>query len=278
MTSEQFEIFGGIRRDFKEYVASLSERTPWLGAAQERLRLALGYDDYEIETPVVYNEALDEIGEEDEPRFIIVADNPGKNEQKAANRRYLVGQSGKLAQGWFKREIGLDFRAVALIVNKTPIHTPKTAEIAVLKRLAVEEPSGGIHRNPAGRTAQELRARRRPRGGPAGRAAELDALLEESQRFMAGLAFRLHACLGGILWVSGYGEMKPGGLFSAWADELTRLYASAAPAQREAVWVFRHFSMNQFAIEYKNFAGAGNDPMKRLAAIGTVNRKRILGW
>lgn len=252
MERGQFEEFGEIRREFEAYAASLSSRAPWLGGLQEKLRVSLGYDDYRVETPVVYNRALDEIGPEDKPRFIIVADNPGKSEQKSANRRYLVGQSGKLAQGWFRRELGLDFYGSSLIINKTPIHTPKTAEIATLRRLAAED-SGKV-------------------------ASKLDGLLDESQRKMARFAFRLHACLGGVLWISGYGELKPKGLFAAWASEITALYAGASPALRNGVWVFRHFSMNQFAIEYKQFNGAAIDPLAKLEAIGIANRRRIFGW
>lgn len=254
MTKPQYAALSEIRDEFKDYVRSLSERAPWLGGLQERLRLDRGYEDYRIETPVVYNAALDDIGPEDDPRFIIVADNPGKNEQKAANLRYLVGQSGKLAQGWFRKELDLDFRASCIIINKTPIHTPKTAEIAILRKLA------GRH------------------------APELDALLDESQRKMADFAFRLHKSLRSVLWVSGYGELKPRGLFSVWTEEITRHYAAAKPALRKSVWVFRHFSMNQFAIEYSHFgasslgASGKSDPMARLEAIGTANRERVLGW
>ena len=100
MTREQYAAFSAIRDDFRKHVAALSREAPWLGELEDRLRRDLGYDDYRIETPVVYNQALDDIGPKDSPRFIIVADNPGKNEQKAENQRYLVGQSGKLAQGW----------------------------------------------------------------------------------------------------------------------------------------------------------------------------------
>ncbi len=257
MTKEQYAAFGAIRDDFREHVAALSREAPWLGELEDRLRRDLGYDDYRIETPVVYNQALDDIGPGDSPRFIIVADNPGKNEQKAANRRYLVGQSGKLAQGWFAKELGQDFRTSTLIINKTPIHTPKTAELAKLRSLA--------------------------RADSPARIARLDELLAESQRTMAGVAFRLHECLGGVLWVSGYGELGVRGLFAAWAEEATRLYADAPPELRRNVWVFRHFSMNQFAIEYKRYGeggapGCGLAPMRKLEAIGAANRKRILGW
>lgn len=257
MTKEQYAAFGAIRDDFRKHVAALSSGAPWLGELEDRLRIELGYDDYRIETPVVYNQALDDIGPGDAPRFIIVADNPGKNEQKAANRRYLVGQSGKLAQGWFAKELGQDFRTTTLIINKTPIHTPKTAELSKLRALA--------------------------RADSPARAARLDELLAESQRTMAGIAFRLHECLGGALWVSGYGELGGRGLFAAWAGEATRLYAGAPPSLRRKVWVFRHFSMNQFAVEYKRYGeggapGFGLAPMEKLEAIGAANRKRILGW
>jgi hypothetical protein len=257
MTREQYAAFGAIRDDFREHVAALSREAPWLGELEDRLRRELGYDDYRIETPVVYNQALDDIGPKDSPRFIVVADNPGKNEQKAENQRYLVGQSGKLAQGWFAKELGQDFRTSALIINKTPIHTPKTAELARLRALA--------------------------RADSPARAARLDELLAESQRTMAGIAFRLHECLGGALWVSGYGELGGKRLFSAWAAEATRLYADAPPELRGKVWVFRHFSMNQFAIEYKRYGeggapGFGLAPMEKLEAIGMANRTRILGW
>jgi hypothetical protein len=266
MTKPQYSAFNEIREEFRDYVNSLSERAPWLGGLQERLRRAQGYEDYRIETPVVYNTDLDDIGPKDIPRFIIVADNPGKNEQKTANLRYLVGQSGKLAQGWFRKELDLDFHGSCIIINKTPIHTPKTAEIAILRKLA-------------GRQVPEL-----------------DALLDESQRKMADFAFRLHKSLSCVLWVSGYGELKPKGLFSVWAGEITKTYETAKPELRNSVWVFRHFSMNQFAIEYSHFqdenpvmpqrsapmaesgASSESSPMSRLAAIGEANRKRILGW
>ena len=134
---------------------------------------------------------------------------------------------------------------------------------------------------------------------------------------MAGLAFRLHERLGCPLWISGYGELGKKGLFHPYARELTRLFASAPEAKRESLWLFRHFSMNQFAIEMRMKAdrktdliagdgvqgsgsqGAGDSardiagrvPEERaprdlkaelkfaeLARIGTENRKRILGF
>ncbi len=252
MTHEQYTAFDTTRKNFSSYVETLNTRSPWLRELQEELRKTLGYEDYAIETPIVYNRALDEIGLQDQPQFIIVADNPGKNEQKEHNQRYLIGQSGKLAKSWFKNELNMDFYKTCLIINKTPIHTPKTAEISRLRALA--------------------------RAHSAKRGKELDELLYESQRFMANLAFTLHSALGCVAWVSGYGELKPGKIFSAWADETTRLYTGATDPLRESFWVFRHFSMNQFAIEYKKTTPEKNSPLARLASIGKANRLRILGW
>ena len=253
MKQRQFDAFDTLRSEFRSYVATLSAQTLWLGELQDELRIALGYDDYSIETPIVYNRALDDFGPTDEPAFIIVADNPGKNEQKKEQNRYLVGQSGKLAKGWFAAELGLDFQKTCLIINKTPIHTPKTAEIALLKKLAWQ---------------------RSPRLGN-----ELDAVLNESQIWMAGFARRLHEVIGCVLWISGYGELRPRKLFRPWADETTRLYADALPSLREKVWVFRHFSMNQFSIEYsRSTSRAGASPLERLEIIGKARREEILGW
>jgi len=247
-----FAEFRSLREGFARQVDHWISRSPWLGELQDELRVELGYGDYRIETPIVYNRALDDIDEMAEPAFVLVADNPGKNEQLSKNRRYLVGQSGKLAEGWFRRELGVDFRKSVVLVNKTPIHTPKTAELRKLLALA-------------GRKSPELRSK-------------LAVLLDESQRWMAGLALDLQAALGVPLWVSGYGELRPHGLFAPWAAALSEEYLRAPGELRDGVLLFRHFSMNQFAVEIKQ----KRDPAERLSdeleRIGSANRKRILGW
>jgi len=70
-------------------------------------------DSYNIETPMVYNHSLDLIEEKDEIYLILVGDNPGKEEQKHSNQRYLVGHSGRVAEGFFKRhkELEIDFES-----------------------------------------------------------------------------------------------------------------------------------------------------------------------
>ncbi len=256
MDSEAYGAFEAVREEFRGLVRRWSEDNPYLREAQERLRVRQGYEDYHIETPIVYNHALDEVRPEAQIKVILVADNPGKKEQLGANNRYLVGQSGKLAESWFRRELGIDFRLEVLVLNKTPVHTAKTAELGMLARSA----------------------------GP-GR-LRLESLLAESQAAMAGLAWRLHrglrssAAIGAewpVLWISGLGELRRGGLFEIYRDELGRGIAQAAQGERACVWAFNHFSMNQFAIEVKRKARPGAPIAEELARIGRENRARVFG-
>jgi hypothetical protein len=247
VTKEQYMDFKEISAEFKSYVDSIHMAYPWLQQAQERLRIDLGYSDYKVETSAVYNRDLDNVLPGDNPPFIIVADNPGKAEQKSENQRYLVGQSGKLARGWFEKELGMDFCTSTLIINKTPIHTPKTSELRKLLS------SAGNHSD------------------------ELAALFQDSQKKMALYAFRLHVLFGNVLWISGLGELGKKGVFSTWATEIAKLYTHSPKELWEKVWVFRHFSMNQFAVEYSRHESGSSAPLDRLGEIGRANRSRIFG-
>ncbi len=274
MRTEAYAALASIRDEFKSLVSGWSSEHPYLLALQDKIRASLGYDDYRVETPIVYNRALDDVRPDSDIKIILVADNPGKNEQLAANQRYLVGQSGKLAEGWMRRELGIDFRREVLILNKTPVHTPKTAELGALVRGA------GIRRE------------------------RLEALLAGSQAAMADLAWRLFEALRGgavglrrdpsdtrsgsrnesrsgslwpVLWISGLGELKNGGLFEPYRDELARRMSRAPEALVSSAWAFNHFSMNQFAIEIRKKARPGEGTIEALARVGGENRKRIFG-
>ena len=249
MRAEAYEALDAIRREFRGLVEKWSAENPYLAGLQERLRLELGYEDYAVETPIVYNRALDEVGPRDRIRFVLVADNPGKNEQLARNNRYLVGQSGRLAESWFRRELGLDFRREVLILNKTPVHTPKTAELRRLLALAG------------------------PRGSPA--RSRLEDLLAGSQRAMAGFAHRAARALGAEIWVSGLGELKPRGLFEPYRDALRELMASGPARARPRALAFNHFSMNQFAIELARKADPAKPLEEEFGRIGRENFERI---
>lgn len=256
MTPSQYRRFSDIRDRMRDYVDSLLKDNLWILNVQRDLYRARGYREEELETPIVYNLSLDEITRESSPLFIIVADNPGLQEQKAKNQRYLVGQAGKLAVSWFRTNLDMDFRSATVIINKTPVHTPKTAELRLLVRLARE------------------------------RSTELATLLAESQKVMARFACELVECLQIPLWVSGLGELKRGGIFRPWAEELRARCMEAPASVRGQILLFRHFSMNQFAIEYSNALrdeeklAAPSDPratLSLLERIGTKNRAAILG-
>lgn len=273
MTPTQYAHFHEIRDEMKRSIDLMLEENGWILDIQRALYRARGYRVEELESPIVYNLALDEIRAESDPRFIIVADNPGLQEQKTKNHRYLVGQSGKLAVSWFRKNLSMDFRTATIIINKTPIHTPKTAELRLLIKLADD------------------------------RRDKLLAILDQSQRAMARFAIGLAECLQCPLWVSGIGELQTRGIFHTWADELRVDAARSAPEVRANILLFRHFSMNQFAIEYaaaqreqeQIVAGAASatggasdcvsetgDSAKATIAllekIGTKNRERILGF
>jgi len=211
---------------------------------------------YTVDTPVVYNLSLEDFTAESEIKMILVADNPGRREQAAENRRYLVGPSGKIAEKFFRDnpELGIDFRKNVLILNKTPIHTPRTAELKDLRAI--------------GNTA-------------------LNDALASSQKAMAELLAAFWAALGehpangkgrkGVtVWITGYSEMKKGGVFDSYTKTLQTLCA-ANPRFKDSIFFFRHFSMNQFTIDLKQHRRPGEATEESLHRIGAAYRTRILG-
>jgi hypothetical protein len=245
MDKKTFREFSGLRERLGADIARWTASSRGLAEAQAAISAKTGRTPYPIETPIVYNSRMDEVGPASDVRYLIVADNPGIREQEAANRRYLVGQSGKLARSFFashREELGADFDTGTLILNKTPIHTPRTAELALLKE-------------------------------------RFGTLLEETQTAMADYCFEFHRALGCELWIVGYGELGPRKLFAPFTKRLKERYL--APDGRklaELVFVFRHFSMNQFSIDLAA-NGKGDEGVKAgLEAIGRAHRLDHLGW
>lgn len=261
MNSVQFEIFSEFRSEFYDYCKKLNEN---FGAELMPLQKASAQKDtpdYPIQTPVVYNTALDEVYEQSEIRLIVIGDNPGKDEQRSYNRKYLVGQSGKIATGFFAKneQFCTNFRKNVLILNKTPIHTAKTNHLKfVLKNGS----------------------------------ANLQKMILESQIFMAQKTANLHKNLckaakeyGGIepeLWLVGYAELKEKGLFLNYRDELLNSYDKNNNSEKSAwekVFVFQHFSMNRFSIDLNNFRK--NNPnfsiVQAASTLGTLHRNEIFG-
>jgi hypothetical protein len=192
----------------------------------------------------VYNTALDDVDCGADIRLILVGDNPGRREQAAENRRYLVGPSGKIAESFFKKEavLRIDFRKNVIILNKTPVHTPRTADLRDLCSIGGEK------------------TRR---------------LIESSQTRMANLLADFFCALRVPVWISGYSEMRRRGVFERYTDSLTELLRRGV-IDKDSVFLYRHFSMNQFTIDLRQKMAPGKSVEETLRDIGTEYRKRIL--
>jgi len=248
----EWKKFNAARERFRSITQDIEKSLPNLKKIQQKLideRSDAKNAAYVLETPVVYNTALDDITINDEIKLILVADNPGRREQMAENRRYLVGPSGKIAQKFFRDNptLGIDFLKNVIILNKTPIHSPRTTELNIL--CTIEEKTGGH---------------------------SIADAIENSQKKMADLLLEFHSCLACPVWITGYSEMKRGGIFEAYTERLKELYADK-PELYKQVFFYRHFSMNQFTIDLKQKTKPKEDLRKTLARIGTEYRERILG-
>lgn len=241
MTGNQWEALRGFREDFR---LQCDEWTRLYGSSLAPLqREALDVSDtppYPIETSIVYNRTLDDLTRESDIRIIVVGDNPGKDEQLAKNRRYLVGQAGKLAEGFFRKNpvLGIDFRQNALILNKTTIHTAKTKDLRWVSRQGDDD---------------------------------IRALLSESQTWMGRHTSILAKELNCSFWVVGYSELREGGLFETYAGELT---AAKPPRLR----LYQHFSMNRFSIDLREKSDSSLSLPENLEAVGLAHRREVLGW
>jgi hypothetical protein len=242
---------------YRSFTTELDAELPGLAGFVQRLVDERKGPSYTVKNPVVYNGALDDIDSRDQIKMILVGDNPGRREQEQG--RYLIGPSGKIAETFFRNrpELAVDFRKNVLILNKTPIHTPRTAELKELCRLGGKKLAGAVF---------------------------------SSQRTMADLLYEFWKALAGsgnagssgtagkgpVLWIIGYSEMKAGGIFEAYTEKLKEL-SGADRLFKEAIFFFRHFSMNQFSIDL-NKKALPKEPLRQsLERIGAEYRRRILG-
>jgi hypothetical protein len=259
MTDKQWELFCAFKKNYAEKIAEWSGRIPELQALQKEVAAAEGTPAYAFETPVVYNRALEDIGPADDIKLIVIGDNPGKEEQLACNNRYLVGQAGRIAEGYFKRNpgLGVDFRRNVIILNKTPVHSAKTAQL----RGMVKKGGDGVA-----------------------------ALLQESQIWCAKETARLHIDLcnagkadGAVcpeLWLVGYSELKEKGIFGSYRDQLRDAYKNEAGSSAwERVFVFQHFSMNRFTIDLSDYMKKNGCEERSLQecihSLGEIHKKEI---
>lgn len=250
MTQNQWLTFEKFRGEFREKCLAWNEEAQEIGLPSLVAKIAeQDTPFYEQETSVVYNRSLDELTAASDVRFVVIGDNPGKDEQLKKNRRYLVGQSGKLAERFFRvtSELDADFRRNALVLNKTPVHTAKTAH---LRRLACASP-------------------------------EAARLLCRSQEWLACATAALHAAWSEEsacqLWLVGYGELKKGGIFAPYREALAKSYQAGRAWQN--VLVFQHFSMNRFAVDLrKHMEATGTHEVTRaLRSLGEKHRNEIFG-
>ena len=247
MTQQQWNYFCDFKDQFKSQVEEWKKAAPELTELQHQAALQAKTPEYPFETSVVYNRALDELTPEDEIKLIVIGDNPGKDEQLAKNNKYLVGQAGKIAEGYFRKnpELGVDFRKNVIILNKTPIHSAKTLQLNTIAKQGGEK---------------------------------IAALIKESQLWMAQKTAQLHAALGTELWLVGYSELKPRRIFCPYRDQLK---ASCSPEAWARVYVFQHFSMNRFTIDLADFVKAEKKEKAPLESniheLGLLHRKEIFG-
>ncbi len=249
MTEAQWNVFCTFRDAFKKKCGEWSKFSSELDSLQ-KTAASSDTPPYNIETPVVYNTALDDITKDSVIKLIVIGDNPGKSEQLAVNSKYLVGQAGKIAEGFFRRnpELKIDFRKNVIILNKTPVHSAKTAQL----RLIMKD------------------------GGPA-----VCDLILESQLWMAEHTAELLKNLEQAeLWLVGYSELKGKGFFVPYRDMLKKTICGGEKGEAwQRVFVFQHFSMNRFTIDLSAFVkqnGLDKKPLiEQLHILGELHKKEI---
>jgi len=283
MNDKQWEIFSNFRHSFKAQIDAWQnelekeEAFSLLMNLQKKSQAAGHTPEFPLETPIVYNTALDKITRNDQIKLIAVGDNPGKNEQLAVNRAYLVGQAGKLGAKFFSDspELGIDFRKNVIILNKTPVHSPKTKDLAYIINEAKKTPHS----------------------------ESICRILRESQIWMAEKTAELHQSLFEAaqtedekpqLWLVGYGELKKTGIFEAYKQTLCGKYTEFCTNDRNgknesvdnvvnshanSFLVFQHFSMNRFSIDLKQHQiNSGLALKDALFDLGKKHRKEIFGF
>ena len=247
MTKAEFERFCQFREMFKnqieEWKKQLSGQEANIKLMQKNLAKKDGVPDYSLDNILVYNKALDEVSEQDNIKLIVIGDNPGKQEQLAQNQKYLVGQAGKIAEGFFARnpELETDFRKNVIILNKTPLHTAKTKEL-----LSLTKDSDPV----------------------------VKQIFEESQIFMARETANLAKDLNLEIWLVGYSELKSKGIFSIYKESLKAAFEDFSKSK---VYVYQHFSMNRFLVDLKENLDSSKNLKENLISIGENHRKEIFG-
>ena len=88
---------------------------------------------------------------------------------------------------------------------------------------------------------------------------------------MAKKTAELSDALNCPIFLAGYSELKKGGIFTLYKNELKNI---------NSVLVFQHFSMNRFSIDFKNFMQNNPNLSKEeaLIKIGLLHQKEIFDF
>lgn len=195
---------------------------------------------------IIFNEDLLNLKAE-AIRYILVGDNPGKEEQK--NHRYLIGTAGQGARRFFEETARLVdfFDREVMVLNKTPVFTPSTMDLAEL--------------------------------------SEIEKLLEESQVYMASLICRLQKICKCPVWVTGFGGCR--NAQGEWKFKVAKTRPLACffqalkkigapqPGEEPMIYFFKHFSYSHFQKD-AHLESQPNSPeeyRKKLLKIGTFYRQ-----
>lgn len=201
----KFSELSKLIDDFEKQVKVWEKSNPLLWKAVENL--AVNYN-YKLENAIVFNKNLRKICENG-PKYILVADNPGMDEQKNENSCYLIGKAGQMTRNFFLNN-GLvrDFDSEVAVLNKTCIHTKSTIDLKKLK--------------------------------------PFKHLVDETQGFMADLAVDIQKTYGSKLWVIGCSELKEKGLFAPYLNQLKKRYSTDGFQLKENLFFYPHFSYGNF--------------------------------
>ena len=286
MTEKQWQIFCNFKEEFRKKVEEWKNSAPELTELQKRAAKEAKTPDYPFETPVVYNRDLDKLTKDDEIKLIVIGDNPGKDEQLAKNNRYLVGQAGKIADGFFKKndELGVDFRKNVIILNKTPVHSAKTIQLKKMMQLGGSKIEQLILESQlwmAEKTAEFYAAffeaaetsfdEKSSCGENPSSAAELIPSGENPSSAANSIALP-------ELWLVGYSELKGKGFFSAYRDKLKETILNSSKAAWNSTYVFQHFSMNRFTIDLKEMCQNMDEPLlQKIHFTGKNHKEEIFG-
>ena len=182
MTEEQFKNFTIAINEFKEKVNNWNNTNRLLKNTIRNINNQSNpYLKTTLKKAVIYNSNLGKIVKTDKIKFILVLDNPGVEEQ--AEEKYLIGRAGKTARSFFLNYLQInDFDKEVLVLNKTPIHTPKTNDLAKLKK---------------------------------------EVIFDEAQIFMADLTFNLYNIFNCELWLLGITHIGKGKMFEPYLNKLS---------------------------------------------------------